>query len=373
MGKSQRIPVATISNVAPSDKSPRQVAREFANLVDSGYDLRVDGSAKADPRSLLRGGYTPRYEVDLFGARFFLANPRIADELRVFPAYMLAPLQQGRRKPAIHARIFYKDSSLVWRVASHYIAVPGREWIGKGAVKWVAKRGQRGWYSAEETTNLPFEIQPALDDVSRRGPKPRHDYRLLTMVLRNAPANRAWPYRDFEEPRARAMRLRANRINNNRTVAWFTDDDDPRSLGFEPGFQPDFSAVIDVSESRSNMYGGGIRKFRIASRNGRIQYLFVAGPRHVWIVHPQAFTTELSTYGLRTVDVFADEDLCIPGYEFFDNTGTGEIDDQIPPGYAGAPCPSDPYRADASPWNERMPVIKAFRRALNVKRQALPG
>ena len=91
----------------------------------------------------------------------------------------------------------------------------------------------------------------------------------------------------------------------------------------------------------------------------------MAGPNHVWIVYPQSLTTELSSYGLRTVDVIADEEMSIPGYEFFDNSGEGEIDDQIPPGFAGPVCPYDPDRADASPWNERMPIIRAFRRAQN--------
>ena len=92
----------------------------------------------------------------------------------------------------------------------------------------------------------------------------------------------------------------------------------------------------------------------------------------MWIVNPQALTTELSTYGLRTVDVITDEDLCIPGYEFFDNEGTGEIDSQIPPGFAGEQCPVDPDRADASPWNENMPVVKAFRRSILSSRPKLP-
>ena len=74
------------------------------------------------------------------------------------------------------------------------------------------------------------------------------------------------------------------------------------------------------------------------------------------------FTVELSSYGLRTVDVISDEELCIPGYEFFNFTEAGEIDDQIPPGFAGPECPFDPDRADASPWNERLPIIRSFRR-----------
>jgi hypothetical protein len=359
-----RIPVETIANVVAKKKTTRQVGEQFRRLLGSGYRLRADGQAKTDPANLLRSGYTPKYEIELFGTRFFLCNQREAEGLKVMPTYVLPATTSRRGKPTIYARVFYKDSSLVWRSASHYINTPEVGWIGKGAVRLQHKRGVRDWYSAEETTDLPFEMQAALDDVSHRGRSKRNDNRILSLVLRNAPPNRIWPYRDFEAPRARAMKSRVNRINNNRSIAWFADDDDPGSLQIEPGFEPDFGAVIDVSISRSSMYGGVIKKYRIASRNRRIQYLFVAGPCHVWLVNPQAFTVELSSYGLRTVDVVADEDLCIPGYEFFDNAGTGELDDQIPPGFAGDICPVDPDRADASPWNERLPVVRSFRRSI---------
>lgn len=360
LSRTARIPVETIANVVAVEKTPRQVGRDFQRLLDSGYRLRADGQAKKDPVKNLRGGYTPKYEIGLFGTRFFLCNQRDAHGLKVLPAYV-SPPQLGRATPTIHAKVFYKDSSLVWRSASHYINTSNEQWIGKGAVRWLNKRGARGWFSAEETTNLPFEMQSALDEVSQRGPRRQNDKRVLSLVLRNAPSNRVAPYRDFELPRERAMKVKANRINNNRSVAWFIDDTDPESLQFEPGFEPDFDAVIDVSTSRSSMYGGKIQKFRIASCNRRVQYLFVTGPNHVWIINPQAFTVELSSYGLRTVDAIVDEDLCIPGYEFFDNAGTGEVDSQIPPGFAGPECAVDPDRADASPWNDRMPVIRSFR------------
>jgi len=351
-----------LTNVVVEDKSPRQVGENFRSLLDSGYSLRADGQAKPDPGSLLRTGYTPKYEIELFGTRFFLCNQRDAEGLKVMPGYVLPAAASRRAKPTIYARAFYKDSSLVWRTATHYINTPEMGWIGKGAVRLQVKRGAREWYSAEETTDLPLEMQAAMDDASQRGRSKRNDNRILSLVLRNAPSGRIWPYRDFEAPRERAMKSRINRINNNRSIAWFTNDDDPRSLQIEPGFEPDFNALIDVSTSRSSMYGGEIKKYRFASGNWRIQYLFVAGPHHVWLVNPQAFTVELSSYGLRTVDVVADEDLCIPGYEFFDNAGTGEVDDQIPPGFAGPVCPVDPDRADASPWNERLPVVQSFRR-----------
>jgi len=363
LSKSTPIPSETIANVVAASKTPRQVSEQFRRLLASGYKLRADGLAKSDPTKLLRSGYTPKYEIELFSTRFFLCNLRISHELKVMPAYVLTVPPPRRGKPTIFARIFYKDSSLVWRSATHYINTPDEQWIGKGAVRWQNKPGARGWHSAEETTNLPFEMQAALDDISQRGPRARNDERVLFRILRNAPSDRIWPYQDFEGPREKAMKVAANRINNNRHIAWFTDSNDPESLHIEPGFEPDFNAVIDVSTSRSKVYGGEIKKFRIASRNRRIQYLFVAGPHHVWLVHPQTLTVELSSYGLRTIDVFADEHMAIPGYEFFDNAGSGEVDDQIPSGFAGPISPFDPDRADASPWNERMPVIRAFRRS----------
>ncbi|MBU2676355.1 MAG: hypothetical protein KJP16_04670 [Gammaproteobacteria bacterium] len=370
MNKIAPIPTKMIGNVSAADKSPRQVGEQFRRLIRSGYQLRADGQAKTDPANLMRIGYTPKYEIELFRMRFFLCNQRDAEGLKVMPAYVLPGTSLGREKPTIHARVFYKDSSLVWRSASHYINTPEMGWIGKGAVRLQHKRGASDWYSAEETTDLPFEMQAALDEVSHRGRRKQNDKRILSLVLRNAPSNRIWPYQDFEAPRERAMKVKANRINDNRSIAWFTDDDDPRSLQIKAGFEPDFSAVIDVSTSRSSMYGGKIEKYRIASTNRRIQYLFVAGPNQVWLVNPQALTIELSSYGLRTVDVIADDELSIPGYEFFDNAGTGELDDQIPPGFAGPMCPVDPDRADASPWNERLPVVQSFRRLILAKRVA---
>ena len=362
------IPTRIISNVQAASVTPRTVARRFHALLDAGYELRVDGQAKSDPMQLLRRGYTPKYEIELFGTRFYIANLREAHDLKVMPAYVVPADAMGGGRKRIHARILYKDSSLVWRCASHYINTPDEQWVGKGAVKWMDNHGARGWYSAEETTNLPYEMQAAMDEASHRSPKSRRDPDILFLVLRNAPSDRVWPYRDFEAPREKAMQDPANRINDNEPIAWFTRASDPTSLEIEHGFEPDFRKLIDVSTSRSTFYGGGIRKFRFASRNRQIQYLFVQGQHHVWIIHPQALTTELSSYGLRTVDVNADDDISVPGYEFFDNDGSGEVDDQIPAGYAGPVCPYDPDRADASPWNHRLPIVRAFRRTKLARR-----
>ena len=88
---------------------------------------------------------------------------------------------------------------------------------------------------------------------------------------------------------------------------------------------------------------------------------------HVWIVPPQSTTMELSSYGVRTVDVVADEDLFVPGYEYHyldDEQEPPQLVSQIPTGFAGAPAEFDPTRADASPWLDALPIIQRFRRAM---------
>ena len=141
---------------------------------------------------------------------------------------------------------------------------------------------------------------------------------------------------------------------------------DAAVVRFARGFEPDFAkGIVETSETRSALYGGTLQRFRILSRNRKVQYLFVAGPKHVWIIPPQATTTELSTYGVRTIDVVADEDLFVPGYEYhyFDETAdASEHFSQIPPGFAGEPSEHDGDRADASAWLDPIPVIREFRR-----------
>ena len=188
----------------------------------------------------------------------------------------------------------------------------------------------------------------------------------MGLILRKAPDDRIEPYEDFAAPRRRARADPRNRIHGGRPVARFTRADDPTSLRFAKGFEPDFGrGVLEMSRSGSGFYGGAIRKFRILSRNRRIQYQFVAAPRHAWIIPPQALTTEITSYGVRSIDVHAAEDLCVPGYEYHfvdDAAHPPQLHSQIPEGFAGEPSDLDPARVDASAWIERLPVIQSFRR-----------
>jgi hypothetical protein len=123
--------------------------------------------------------------------------------------------------------------------------------------------------------------------------------------------------------------------------------------------------ILEISSSVSKLYGGRLRRFRILSRNQKIQYLFIAGPRVVWIIPPQATTIEIMSFGVRTIDVAVDEALCIPGFEYHfidESEDPPVLFSQIPEGFVGESSPFDPSRSDASPWLDRLPLIREFRR-----------
>jgi hypothetical protein len=359
-----------VTGIQPCALRKEEVAEEFRALLCGGVRIRPAGRARTDPSCLQSAGYTPRHKVRLFETIYYLSELRYDDDARFFIAYVLLPVDQKRRAqpPEIFPRYFYKDASLIWRSASHFAQSESENWIGKGDLKRVWENGEVALYSAEETTNLPFEIQPALDLISRKADRVRRDRRARGLVLRQAPDSRVEPYRDFSGPRKKAASNPRNLIHGGKAVAWFARRNDPTSLRFARGYAPDFAqGILEVSHSGSRLYGGRIRKFRVLSRNKVVQYLFVTAPRHIWLVPPQALTVELSSYGVRTLDVHADEDLFVPGYEYHyldDSEDPPRLYSQIPEGFAGEISRVDPARADASPWLERLPIVQQFRRAI---------
>ena len=359
------IPTCIVPSVEPAELTPQQVTRKFRKLLDSGATMRCPGEVRDDPTSLLSLGYTPKYEISLFDTQFYLTNALQNVAARYFVAYVV---QRDPRvgRTEIYPRIFYKDLSLVWRSASHLIARDGDFWIGKGDVRTVVRDGFELSECVESTTDLPLEMQTAVETINRKLKKPRTDDEAIYLVLRNAPPSRTEPYEDFTRLRRRAEADRRNLINGGRSIARFKRKNDPTSLVVVSGFEPDFKkGIIEVSDSRSAMYGGPLKRFRILSRNRKVQYLFMAGERHVWIIPPQALTTELSSYGLRTVDVVADDDLFVPGYEyhyFAEDADESEHFSQIPEGFAGEVSEQADDRADASAWLDQIPIIQEFRR-----------
>jgi len=367
---SQIIPRRVVPSVAPSPDDPAAVRREFEARLSAGARMVCAGRARRSPRSLLRRGYGPRHKVELLGFVFYLSDPRQNDYIRFYVAYVVMPGDPKR----IYVRLFYKDNSLTWRAASHFVKTDGDYWIGKGDLEWVEEDGELVAYSNESSTDLPLEMQTALEEICRRPSAIPRDDVAIGLVLRQAPSDRTEPYRDFSAPRERARAERRNWIHGDRPIARFARRHDPTSLRFAKGYEPDFAhGIVERAVSTSKLYHGRLRRFRVVSRNRVVQYLFIAGPRQVWIASCQATTTELSSYGVRTVDVRLDDDLLVPAYEyhFIDDTlEPPQLVSQIPPGFAGAPAEGDESRADASPWLEALPVIREFRRVVLKQRRA---
>ncbi len=367
------IPRRLVPSPVPAPLAPREVRREFRERSDGGRRLRPAGEARCDPTQLLSRAYTPAYKVELFDVVFYLTDVRQNDTVRFFVAYVVIG-SQGPGPAGIYPRIFYKDGSLVWRSASHYMSYgdgSSTAWIGKGDVETIVSRDYESVVTLEHTTDLPLELQAALEELSRRPARIPHDDVALGLVLRRGPKGRIEAYRDFTDPRRRARSNPRNRVHGGRRIARFTRANDPTSLRFVAGFEPDFRrGVVEVSASGSRLYGGRIERFRIRSRNEQVQYLFFAGPHHVWIANPQATTTQLSSFGVRTIDVAVDDDLCVPGmeYHYLESGDPPVFVSQIPDGFAGEPSAVDVWRADASAWVERLPVIRGFRRAVLANR-----
>ena len=359
-----------IKNVLPKDWSEKQVGIEFKKLINKGFQLDVKGQAKGRAPDYLPRTRPPKHVVDLFGVRYFLSDICREAGFRFFVAYLVMP-QNGKHLKRIYPRIFYKDSSLIWRSASHLIKTGKEHWIGKGDLKPIVEDGEINYYSAEETTNLPYEMDAALDTISRSSAEVIVDKLAQEMVLRNAPEHRVEPYADFTQPRRKAMQNPKYAINQNKKIAWFNNADKPSSLRIETGFEPDFkNGLIDTSASRSKMYGGEINKYRIASKNRQVQYLFITGLTQAWIIPPQPLDNLIISYGVRAVDAEIDDNLCIPGFEFhyleFDDE-PDSLYSQIPKGFVGPASEADPDRASASPWIEELPVMKKFRKHMNQK------
>ena len=346
-----------VTDVHPEPLTRAQATRRFRGLLESGAELCPAGDARDDPACLLSRAYLPRSCVRLFDATFYLGDYRYNDALGFIVGYVVLDEERGPPRTLV-PRLFYKDSSLLWRVATHYIHDHNAFWIGKGDTRDVVlDDGSEAVSSVEETANIPFEVQAAFDEVSRGAPR-RWDEEAIELVVRQAPSYRVEPYADFVAPRRAAAACHA--IHGGRPIARFTRRGDPGSLRFARGYEPDFDrGFLEESRAKSSFFGGVVRKCRILSTNRRVQYLFFASPTHAWLNPPQALTTQLSSYGVRTIDVLAADDAFLPAFEYHE-----EGDTQIPEGYAGEPHPEDPHRADASAWIEALPVIQAFRKKI---------
>lgn len=348
-----------------SGRGPRAVRAEFVRRIGAGLELVCSGSLAGEPLRLLELGHGPKSRLDLFGFQIYLTHPRQNPDLRFFVAYVVPPPRRGTRRRA-YARLFYKDISLIWRAASHLFLDGDEMWIGKGDTR-VDRRGEWEFEeSAEWTTDLPFEMQTALEELNRGVPV-RTDHRAPELLLQRASRQRIRAFRDFTAPRERAQR-EGRAVAGDRKVVWFERLGDPSSLRILPGYEPDFaSGPVERYVHGSRLYDGEIQRLRFVSTNREIQHLMFLAPEHMWMVPPQTLDRDLTSYAVRPVQPNFDEEAYVPGYEYHFEDEHSDGDDpqlhsQIPPGYVGPASDLDDSRADASAWLDEIPVLQELRR-----------
>ena len=240
------IPSRVVPSVRPVDMSPARVAREFQRSLDDGARLVVAGRARRRPRRLLSLGYVPKAKLELFDTTYWVTTPRQNEDMRYFVAYV-AP---GRAKRNIYPRIFYKDLSLSWRSASHYVRSADENWVGKGDLKTWLEDGVVCFTTDESTTDLPLEIQSALEGLLRKVRRIAYGDDAIVRILHGGSNDRVEPYADFTGPRRRAWADLRNRVYGGREFARFTRKNDPASLRFAKGFEPEANVVDSIGLAR---------------------------------------------------------------------------------------------------------------------------
>ncbi len=260
-----KIPILIQASVDRLPLSPAKVESEFMELIDGKIKLVVKGSAKKNPKILLSKGLKPKHKIRLFDTTFYLTDPQTTPELLYVVAYIL-------KGSTLYARILYKDISLIWRCASHCTYIKQELWVGKGDIKTVLDEEYEMTFSDESTTDLPLEMQTAMEHILQQSDKQRGSVADIMSVLQKAPGERVAPYADFRIPRKKANSNPKNLVNKGRSVASFMNPNDPRTLKIVKGFEPDFKkGIIEQSKSSSKLYGGPLKRFRILSVNKKIQ------------------------------------------------------------------------------------------------------
>jgi len=266
-----------------SDRAPRQIERAFRELLDAGVELRPTGKTRNRPARLLSLGYAPKHAIELFDTTFYLTNVRENFYVRFFVAYVVQPTR-GRCQDRTSAILLQRRrAQLAFGVAHRASA---RRFLDrKGDVETVIQTvrstslARVDYRSADRNAARTRSALPEGEDDSDRR-------RRGELILRTAPGDASSRTRLQRAASARQSEPR-NLVNGGRSVAWFARKNDPTSLRFARGFEPDLDAGSWRQRNHEPSLWRSGPLLPILSRNRRIQYLFMGAPRHVWIIPPQ--------------------------------------------------------------------------------------
>ena len=258
------IETAILPGVQPDPRDPRALATEFRAALADGVRLRPSGEAKQDP--------TPAANSPLRGA---LSH-------RPLPGSNLSDRVPLRRQPEFHGRVrrtvgvlrsrrrvrttrgsSTKDSSLVWRVATHFVRSEDDNWIGKGDTKWELIRRRR------VLVQRGGDREPAFSRCRKRSTslagaarshggittRSRSSCSAATEIASN-------PFAEFVTPRRRAAER--YRIHGGKPIARFHSQGRSQHAALREGLRTGLPTRgwWTQSSSHSKLYGGPVTKFR---------------------------------------------------------------------------------------------------------------
>ena len=210
-------------------------------LTENGARIRCVGSARRNPKRLLSLGYVPRYKLELFGVTYYMCDVRQNEDVRFFPAYIV---HEGE----VHARLLYKDGSLLWRCASHFAKSATENWIGKGDLKLEVENGcdvllhRRAHHRPAARDADGGRVAHAAREPGRHRPRGARARSCGARPTTGSARTATSPSRAGARRRTRATSSTAG-----RSIARFLRPNVPESLRFAAGFEPDFrSGLIDV-------------------------------------------------------------------------------------------------------------------------------
>ncbi len=296
----------------------------FDELVTRGITPQNEGT---EPISKLLNNYGPRYEIEINdGNAYFLSEPRTNMDGHVF--FVAWVYQDG----VIHVRYLYKsDSSIGWRVATHR---SDGHFLGKGA-------------NGEITTDVPGEIEQALNGIVARSQLNDDNYQAYDMVL---------PFLERKEdiPDSFADVITNPAVNDDNPIGHFKDDNDPSTFEFESGYEPNFnSGLIETYDDVNKLYGP-VKVYRFVSVNRKIQFKFIVDAKgRKFVGSIQSTEEKITSYGTRSEIVHADRKLYAAVLR---NMNGGSI--SIPARYIG-PIAAGNY-SDISAWTNALPFFKEF-------------
>ncbi|MBI2140469.1 hypothetical protein HYU14_06085 [Candidatus Woesearchaeota archaeon] len=278
-----------------------------------------------------------------------------------FNGYPSMVLYYDHKDGTIYARCLYKsNSAAVWRTLSHYLSAD-RGWYGKGI-------------EHEESVVYPHPLQPMFESQWKPHFSHLKTKTLTDGTVRNnsefiflglATHGKGWY----------GFKKSFSLYNPKKIEIGKFEGEIPESYKFIPGFEPEFNKLEKFKPMFSSCFSADCDTYLCPSVNGQLSFLFFLEPKlnRAWIGSIQVTEFRPNLYGTNTnivslASIVQNKLLTDKTYVKTNHLvcPAAEYSNQIPP------LPGVTYESfggsysDAGPYVERLPVIREFRKKIEV-------